>query len=151
MNVLPMHVVLKIKRKSDGTVERFKARIVARGSYQTYGEDYFETYAPVVSFPLVGIFLYLLLCLNMVVGQLNVKTAFLNGELNEDVWVVDVRLQYGAQRSCQRVKMWLHVSRHIENGLANHSLIFSLVSLYYFTLGSYVYNCAQWQRRTPPA
>ena len=44
---LPAHVVLKVKRrKSDGTVERFKARIVAGGNFQTYGEDYFETYAP---------------------------------------------------------------------------------------------------------
>ncbi len=34
---LPTHVVLKVKRKSDGTVDRFKARVVAGGNFQTYG------------------------------------------------------------------------------------------------------------------
>lgn len=62
---LPTHPVLKIKRKSDGSVERFKARIVAGGNFQVYGENYKETHAPVVSFTLVRIFLYLTLCRGM--------------------------------------------------------------------------------------
>ena len=52
---------------------------------------------------------------------------------------------------CQRVNMCLHACGQLQYGLANQGLIFSLVLLYYYTLGSYVYNCAQWQRRTPPA
>lgn len=44
---LPTHPVLKIKRKSDGSVERFKARIVAGGNFQRYGENYKETHAPI--------------------------------------------------------------------------------------------------------
>ena len=88
---LPTHVVLKVKRRPDGNIERFKARIVAGGNYQVYGENYKETYAPVVSFPLVRIFLYFVVCLKMFVTQLDVKTAFLNGELKEDVWVMSPR------------------------------------------------------------
>lgn len=103
-HALPTHVVLKVKRKSDGTVERFKARIVAGGNYQTYGEDYFETYAPVVSFPLVRIFLYLVLCMNMFVAQLDVKTAFLNGELDEDVWVMSPRGVHGKKSHCYKLR-----------------------------------------------
>ena len=52
---------------------------------------------------------------------------------------------------CQRVDRELHTCGQLQYGLANQGLIFSLVLLYYFTLGSYVYNCAQWQRRTTPA
>ena len=60
-------------------------------------------------------------------------------------------VDYSAVEACQRVDRELHACRQLQYGLANQGLIFSLVLLYYFTLGSYVYNCAQWQRRTPPA
>lgn len=49
---LPTHIVLKVKRNSDASVERFKARVVAGGKFQVYGEKFFETYAPVVAFSL---------------------------------------------------------------------------------------------------
>lgn len=62
---LPTHPVLNKKRNSDGSVERFKARIVAGGNFQVYGENYKENHAPVVSFKLVHIFLYLTLCLRL--------------------------------------------------------------------------------------
>ena len=54
-------------------------------------------------------------------------------------------------KGCQSVDRELHACGQLQYGLANQGLIFSLVLLYYFTLGSYVYNYAQWQRRTPPA
>ena len=83
-NPLPTHIVLKIKRDSGGDVERFKARIVAGGNHQRYGEDYFETYAPVVSFSMVRLFLYIAICGGMFIAQVDIKSAFLNGVL-EDV------------------------------------------------------------------
>ena len=52
---------------------------------------------------------------------------------------------------CQRVDTEVHACGQLQYGLANQGLIFSLVLLYYFILGGYVYNCAQWKRRTPPA
>ena len=52
---------------------------------------------------------------------------------------------------CTDVVIRLHACGRLQYGLANQGLIFSLVLLYYFTLGSYVYHCAQWQRHTPPA
>ena len=100
---LPTHAILKIKRNADGSVERFKARIVAGGNHQTYGLNYKEIYAPVVSFTMVRIFLYLVLCLQMCVGQLDVKTAFLNGELAESVWVMSPRGIPGMKSRCHRL------------------------------------------------
>ena len=100
---LPTHAILKVKRKADGTVERFKARIVAGGNHQTYGENYKETYAPVVSFTVVRIFLYLALCLRMCIGQLDVKSAFLKGDLDESVWVMSPRGIPGLKSVCYRL------------------------------------------------
>lgn len=59
------HVVLKIMRNYDGSVERFKARMVACGNFQVFGENYIETYAAVVSFTAVRDFLYIAMHMNM--------------------------------------------------------------------------------------
>lgn len=72
-------------------MERFKARVVAGGNFQGYGEEYLETYAAVVYFSLVQMFLYLFLSLKMDVAQLDVKTAFLNGNITDNVWVMSPR------------------------------------------------------------
>lgn len=73
------------------------------GNFQTYGEDYKETYARVVSFSLVRMLLYLLLCLKMVVAQLYVKTAFLNGKLTKRAWVMSLRVIAGRKSLCYRL------------------------------------------------
>lgn len=80
-----------------------KARIVIGGKFQTYGENYAQTHAPVVSFNLVRIFLYLYFTLKMSVTQLDVRAAFLNGDLEEDVWVMSPRNIPGLQPSCHKL------------------------------------------------
>jgi hypothetical protein len=54
---LPTHIILKVKRNADGSVDQLKARIVAGGNHQQFGQDYFETYAPAVNFAIVRVFL----------------------------------------------------------------------------------------------
>jgi hypothetical protein len=105
---LPTHVILKVKRNADGSVERFKARIVAGGNHQQFGQDYFETYAPVVDFAIVRVFLYIAVCSNMRMVQVDVKTAFLNGELDEDVYVMSPRGVPGHPPSRRKLRKALY-------------------------------------------
>lgn len=79
--------VFRTKHGSDGRVERFKARLVARGFTQQYGIDYEETFSPVVRFTSVRALLAHGLQHGMTIHQMDVVTAFLNGNLDEDIFM----------------------------------------------------------------
>ncbi|KAG7536931.1 Reverse transcriptase RNA-dependent DNA polymerase [Arabidopsis suecica] len=79
--------VFTIKYKSDGEIERYKARLVARGFTQTYGDDYRETFAPVAKQHTVKVVLSLAVNLDWELWQMDVKNAFLQGELEEEVYM----------------------------------------------------------------
>ncbi|KAI3770328.1 hypothetical protein L6452_01456 [Arctium lappa] len=79
--------VFKIKKDEDGTVIRNKARLVSKGYRQEEGIDYDETYAPVARLEAIRMFLAYAAHKNFTVFQMDVKTAFLNGILKEEVYV----------------------------------------------------------------
>ena len=79
--------VFRNKMDENGIVIRNKARLVAKGYSQQEGIDFDETYAPVARLEAIRIFLAYAAHANFKVYQMDVKSAFLNGELDEEVYV----------------------------------------------------------------
>ena len=80
--------VYKLKRKSDGSIDRIKARLVTRGFSQHQGLDYEETFSPVAKMATVRTLISLAAKMNWRLWQLHVKNAFLYGELNRDIFMM---------------------------------------------------------------
>lgn len=79
--------VFIVKCKADGSVERYKAILVAKGFTETHGIDYQETFALVSKINSIGILLSLAVNFNWTLYQYDVKNAFLYGELHEEVYM----------------------------------------------------------------
>ena len=79
--------VYKIKTKADGSVERYKARLVAKGFTQEYGIDYEEIFALVARLTSVRCLIAVAVVHRWPLYQMDVKNAFLNGDLQEEVYM----------------------------------------------------------------
>jgi hypothetical protein len=80
-------LVFKIKRHADGTIERYKVRLVAKGYSQIEGYNFFETTSPVAEMQSVKLFLCIAASNDLYVEHTDVDTAFLIPELKEKVWI----------------------------------------------------------------
>ncbi|GJW60675.1 retrovirus-related pol polyprotein from transposon TNT 1-94 [Tanacetum coccineum] len=83
----PFVNIYKVKLDEYGNILKNKARLVAKGYRQEEGLDFEESFAPVARLEAIRIFLANAASKNMTVYQMDVKTAFLNGELKEEVYV----------------------------------------------------------------
>nr|GFA72825.1 zinc finger, CCHC-type [Tanacetum cinerariifolium] len=79
--------IFKKKMKVDGTFDKFKARLVIQGFRQKEGIDYFNTYAPFTRITTIRLMLAIAAIHNLVIHQMDVKTAFLNGDLDKKVYM----------------------------------------------------------------
>ena len=79
--------IYKIKHAADGSVEKFKARFVARGFTRKEGIDYEETFAPVARYTSIRTIIALASILGWKLHQMDVKTTFLNGKIEQGVFL----------------------------------------------------------------
>jgi hypothetical protein len=79
--------VYKIKTNCNGSIERYKVRLVAKGYSQQYGMDYEETFAHVAKMTTIITLIAVALILQWHISQLDVKNVFLNEVLQENVYI----------------------------------------------------------------
>ena len=79
--------VLKIKRGSEGEILKYKARLVAKGFSQKFGIDYTYTFAPTVKMSAIRLLLTMAAVNDLEVRHLDIKTAYLYGDLDEDIYM----------------------------------------------------------------
>ena len=79
--------VFKRKRKVDGSIDKYKARLVIKGYKQTKCLDYFDTYSPVTRTNSIRMVLTIAELRNLEVRQMDVKTVFLNEDLEEEIYM----------------------------------------------------------------
>jgi hypothetical protein len=73
--------------RPDGTIEKYKARLVANGFTQKEVEDFFDTYSPVARIATIRVLLALAASYGLQIHQMDVKTTYLYGELEEEIYI----------------------------------------------------------------
>jgi len=133
-----------VKKYKNGVFERYKARLVVRGFSQVHGVDYFETYASVVASTTLRIFLTLVAVHDLELHKLDVKNAFIQADIEEDIycWPPEgfapqqpkdgfilyklKRQWYGCRQSPRGWKVHLEKflldQQHFDRGSSDHSL-----------------------------
>lgn len=87
VNIVDCRWVYKIKHDPYGNIERFCACLVAKGFTQVYGVDFSETFAPVACLDTIRFFIALIAVYDLELHHVDIKTAFLNGNLDETIYM----------------------------------------------------------------
>ena len=73
--------------KADGAIDKYKARLVVKGYKQREGLDYFDTYSPITRITSIRMLIAITAVYKLEIHQMDVKTAFLNGDLEEEIYL----------------------------------------------------------------
>jgi transposase InsO family protein len=87
VNVMMCHFVFALKRLKDGTIDKFKARLVANGASQIYGIDFTRIFSTVVKAATVRVFLAVVTALDYDLTSVDIRQAYLQAELHEDLYM----------------------------------------------------------------
>lgn len=79
--------VFTVKYKSDGPIERYKARLVSKGYTQTYGIDYSKIFSPLAKMDTIRVLFSLAVNKDWPLHQLDVKNTFLHGRIQEEIYM----------------------------------------------------------------
>ncbi|XP_070007753.1 uncharacterized protein [Nicotiana sylvestris] len=79
--------IFKRKIKADDTIDKYKTKLVVKGYRQKEGLDYFDTYSPVTRITSIRVLVALAAVYGLEIHQMDVKTTFLNGELEEEIYI----------------------------------------------------------------
>jgi hypothetical protein len=111
--------VFKKKLRPDGTIENYKARIVATGYTQKEGEDFFDTYSPVARLTTIQVLLSLAASYGLLVHQMDVKTAFLNEQLEEEIYMdqLDGFVSKGQEGMVCKLLKSLYGHKYLSSGM----------------------------------
>lgn len=88
MNIVGCKWVFRIKKMVDGTIERYKTHLVAKGFHQQLGIDFSETYSPVIKPITIRTVLSIAVFAGWAIHQVDVSNTFLHGSLQETVYMV---------------------------------------------------------------
>ena len=132
MNVLGCLWIYRNKLNADGTFKKHRAIVVARGNEQSEGIDYLETYSPVVRSATVRTVLHIATVMQWSIRQMDVKNAFLHGDLAETVYMCQPAGFVDKSKPdhvCLLLNPCMDSNNRLELGLINSVLIsFSLAS-----------------------
>ncbi|KAJ0795409.1 putative RNA-directed DNA polymerase [Helianthus annuus] len=109
-NPIGVKWIFKTKYDAHGNVDKHKARLVVKGYNQKYGIDYHDVFAPVIRFDTIRLVLALAARHGWYLHQMDVKTAFLNGKLNEVVYIMQPEgyVKKGEERKVCHLKKALY-------------------------------------------
>ena len=104
----------KIKHAVDGSVEKYKARFVARGFTQKESMDYDETFAPVARYTTIRTIISLAAVFRWKLHQMDIKSAFLNGKIEEEVYIEQLEgfVTHGKKTHACKLKKALYGLKH---------------------------------------
>ena len=117
-----MKWIYKTKFNENGEVDKYKARLVAKGYTQQHGVDYTEVFAPVARMETIRLVVALAAQRKWTIYQLDVKSAFLHGELNEEVFVEQPcgYVQKGHEQKVNKLKKALYGLKQAPRAWYNH-------------------------------